>query len=577
MKISRFMIPTLKEIPAEATIASHQLMLRAGLIRKMTSGVYSWLPLGYRALRKLEEVIREEMDRAGAQEFHLPLIVPSELWEETGRYTVMGDLMMKVRDRGGKDFVLSPTQEEGFTHLVRGELQSYKQLPFTLYQINKKYRDELRPRFGVMRGREFTMKDAYSFDKDAAGLDASYEAMRQAYERLFRRVGLETVGVKADSGAMGGSGSQEFMVPSQVGEDEIIVCRGCGYAANTETAVCRETPGTTADCPPPAEVATPGVRTIEELVGFFKTTPDRFLKTLVYSRVADGKTVHVLAVIRGDLEVNPVKLANLLGAPEVYLADDETVVKVTGAPVGFAGPVGLSGIRIIADNSVAGVCDGFTGANKKDAHLAHVDPARDLAGIEFADLRLVRAGDTCASCGASLDSFRGIEVGHIFKLGYKYTEAMNVVFQDEAGGETRPIMGCYGIGVDRTLASIIEQHHDDDGIIWPLAVAPFQVLIVPVNYDEPATRKAADSLHDALAAQGVEVLLDDRDARPGVKFKDADLIGIPLRVTIGDRGLAKGEVELKDRAGGIVTPLPVEGAAGRILEVLAGMGARDGG
>jgi len=563
------MIPTLKETPAEASIASHQLMLRAGMIRKMASGIYSWLPLGFRALRKLEDILREEMDSAGAQEFQLPLIVPRALWEETGRYEVMGELMMKVRDRGDRDFVLSPTQEEGFTDLVRGELQSYKQLPFTLYQINKKYRDELRPRFGVMRAREFTMKDAYSFDRDEAGLDSSYGAMRVAYEKFFRRVGLETVGVKADCGAMGGSGSQEFMVPSVVGEDEIIVCKQCGYTANRETAICKIVK-TAGEDPPAAveEVETPAVRTIKELCALFNCGPDRFLKTLIYSYKKEGKTRHVAVLIRGDQDVNEVKLANLLFVAEVFLAEEEAVLKLTGAGIGFAGPVGLSGFPVYADFSIEGVVNGITGANKNDYHIKNVTPGRDFVPERYADLRLVKAGDCCPECGKSLDSFRGIEVGHIFKLGYKYTEAMHVVFQDEDGGEAKPIMGCYGIGIDRTLASIIEQNNDEDGIIWPITVAPFQVVIVPINYKSRMTREAVDALYLQLHQRGVDVLLDDRDARPGVKFKDADLIGIPIRVTAGDRGLAKGEMELRLRSEGEDRSVPVGGCVDEVCGLI---------
>lgn len=552
MRTTSFLIPTLKETPAEAVIASHRLMMRAGLIRKISAGVYAWLPLGLRARRRVEQVVREEMDRAGAQEYLLPLMVPRELWDETGRYDIMGHLMMKVPDRSGKEFVLAPTHEEGFTHLLRSELQSYKQLPVTVYQIADKFRDELRPRFGVMRGRQFMMKDAYSFDLDSDGMKQSYDRMRTAYERAFKRLGLDTVKVKADSGAMGGSGSQEFMVPSEVGEDEIIVCSGCGYAANSETAVCREESGdSSADSVPAcSETATPQVRTIEELCEFFSVPAERFIKTLVYTWRAAEQTHRAVVCIRGDLDVNQVKLANTLGVSEVELADEATVEQLTGAPLGFAGPVGLTECRVIADNSVKTVTDGITGANRVDHHLLNVVPGRDFAVEQYADLRTVKAGDRCADCGSELESFRGIEVGHIFQLGDKYTAGMNLTVLDPNGKAVHPLMGCYGIGIDRTLASVIEQHHDENGICWPAAVAPFQVHIVPLNVKKPDLLQTAEQLYGQLWQIGIETLLDDRDARAGFKFKDADLIGIPLRITVGEKGLQAGKVEWKNRLTG---------------------------
>jgi len=552
VRISNLVLPSLKEIPAEAVIASHQLMLRAGLIRKMTSGIYSYLPLGLKALRKVECIIREEMDRAGAQEFMLPLLLPREIWEETGRWAVMGDLMMKVHDRAGKDSVLAPTAEEGFTSILRDELKSWRQLPCTVYQIGKKFRDEIRPRFGVMRGREFIMKDAYSFDRDQKDLDASYEAMRTAYYRIFKRLGLEVTGVAADSGAMGGSGSEEFMVPSTVGENEIVVCRACNRAANVETARCRQ------DLPAQSgagslsleKVSTPAVRTIEELCTFFSCDAAQFLKSLVYTCEKDGKKAFALAVIRGDLDVNEVKLANALGVPEVALAGEEEVRTVTGAPVGFAGPVGLSGVPVVADLTLKAVVDGITGANERDCHYKGVNHGRDWTATLWADLRTVREGDPCEHCGQPLAVFRGIEVGHIFKLGDKYTKSMGVTYLDENGQNKTPIMGCYGIGVDRSLASVIEQHHDQDGIIWPASVAPYDVVIVPINWAHEETQAAALKLTAELEGLGLEVLLDDREARAGFKFKDADLFGFPLRITIGEKTLATGEVEWKRRADG---------------------------
>ena len=565
MRVSNILLPTLKEIPAEAVIPSHRLMLRAGLIRKMSSGIYSYLPLGLRVLRKVENVVREEMDRAGAQEFLLPLLLPREIWEESGRWQVMGELMMKVHDRAGKDSVLAPTAEEGFTSIIRDELKSWRQLPFTVYQIGKKFRDEIRPRFGVMRGREFLMKDAYSFDRDQKDLDASYEAMRLAYIRIFRRVGLEVIGVAADSGAMGGSGSEEFMVPSAVGENEIAVCRACNYAANVETAKCAgqseaegggeapegaETRGESSPRPL-TKTATPNVRTIEELCAFFSCGPERFLKSLIYAYTGkDGARAFALAVIRGDLEVNEIKLAGHLGASEIALASDEEVRRISGAPPGFAGPVGITGIPIIADVSVRALDGGITGANERDTHYTGVVHGRDWTAGAWTDIRTVREGDACERCGKPLSIFRGIEVGHIFKLGDKYTKALGVTYQSESGQALTPIMGCYGIGVDRTLASVIEQHHDDDGILWPASIAPFDVCIVPINWAHDETRAAAERLAGELEALGLEVLLDDRDARAGFKFKDADLFGIPLRVTIGEKTLADAEAEWKCRRGG---------------------------
>jgi prolyl-tRNA synthetase len=589
VRVSNILLPSLKEIPAEAVIASHQLMLRAGLIRKMSAGVYSYLPLGLRALRKVENVVRQEMDLAGAQEFALPLILTREIWEESGRYAVMGDLMMKVRDRAGKDFVLAPTAEEGFVSIIRDELKSWRQLPFTVYQIGKKFRDEIRPRFGVMRGREFLMKDAYSFDRDQEDLANSYDAMRRAYLRIFRRVGLEVIGVAADSGAMGGSGSEEFMVPSAVGENEIVVCHACNRAANVETARCADDAAAgDADTPiaesvgtpaagsaaapreaaaPLAKVATPDVRTIEELCAFFSCSPKIFLKSLIYAYTdKDGKRCFALAVIRGDLEVNEVKLAGCLGTSEVALASDAEVERVSGAPTGFAGPVGISGVPIIADLSVRALPAGITGANGRDMHYTGVAHGRDWTATNWADIRTVREGDACEICGKPLALFRGIEVGHIFKLGDKYTKAFGVFYQSESGENRVPIMGCYGIGVDRTLASVIEQHHDADGIIWPAAIAPFDVMIVPINWAHEPTRAAALRLAEELEALGLEVLLDDRDARAGFKFKDADLFGVPLRVTIGEKTLADAEAEWRrrhDKEGGRV---PLASAAAFIRE-----------
>ena len=568
MKCSRLIFPTLKETPSDAAIESHRLMLRSGLIRKLASGLYSYLPLGLRVIQKMENIIKTEMDKAGAQEFRMPLLLPRELWDETGRYELMGDLMMKVADRGNKDFVLGPTHEEAFTSIIRDAIKSYKELPVIVYQIGKKFRDEIRPRFGVMRGREFIMKDAYSFDMDEEGLNASYQAMKQAYINLFKAAGLKTVRVGADSGAMGGSGSEEFMVPSHIGENEIIVCEACGYAANDEAAVCGQNNHEKKDNEilPVKEVDTPDVRTIDELVGFFKTTADKFIKTIIYRHMTQDNEDIVAVLIRGDIDVNEIKLANHLGAVNIALVDDQTIKKVTGAPVGFAGPVDLGKCRIVADDSVKSMTNAITGANKKDKHLINVNIGRDFEVADFLDVRMVKKGDLCPECGKSLDSFRGIEVGHIFKLGLKYTKAMHCVVLDENGKEHYPIMGCYGIGVDRSVAAVVEQNHDENGILWPITIAPYHVELIPIKYDG-RMKEVSDSLYTELWNKGVEVLMDDRPSRPGFKFKDADLLGIPIRITIGEKSLAENKIEIKLRATGETEFVEISEAVKRILSI----------
>lgn len=544
MRLTRMLLPTLRENPKDAEIDSHILMMRAGIMRKTGTGLYTFLPLGLKALQNVIAIIREEMNEAGAQELLPPILVPAEIWKESGRYQAMGKEQMRLKDRHDNEMVLCGTHEEVFTSVVRENVQSYRGLPLNLYQINTKYRDEIRPRFGVMRCREFIMKDAYSFDIDQAGLDASYETMGKTYRRIFRRCGLDVSPVLADSGTMGGSASEEFMVPSTIGEEEIIKCSKCDYVANNERAVSKKEEFKKADPKEYGtveEVKTPDVKTIEELTAFFKTTPDRFLKSIVY--IADGAPV--MAVIRGDMNINEVKLKNALKCVELDLAGEETILKVTGAPVGFASPVGLK-VKVVADESVHSVLNGITGANKTDTHLRNVNPSRDFKIDLTADIRAVKSGDSCVNCGSSLESYRGIEVGHIFKLGYKYTESMNVKVSDQAGKEITPIMGSYGIGVGRTLASVIEQRHDANGIIWPMSIAPYQVIITPVNMQDADQVKAADKLYEELSKQ-YDVLLDDRDERPGVKFKDADLIGIPVRVTVGKSLKEGNQVEVKER------------------------------
>ncbi|MDR2467437.1 MAG: proline--tRNA ligase [Spirochaetaceae bacterium] len=569
MKYSAFFIPTLREAPGDALIASHILMLRAGLIRKLANGLFAWLPLGLRIFRKLEAIIREEMNAIGSLEIKPSVVVPGDLWKETGRWDSMGEALLRVKNRQNADFVVSPTAEEAFSSLVRDELSSYKHLPLSLYQINTKYRDEIRPRYGVMRAREFTMKDAYSFHASDSSLDDAYQAMGQAYRRIFKRAGLTVIPVRADSGAMGGSASEEFMVESAIGDNTLLLCPSCGYAANVEKASCKpdyvsrtldEARRAAADLPLPAIVDTPGVKTITDLYAFFdKDEKPVFIKTLIYQVISPGidlpgtdsgaQNTFVAVCIRGDLDVNEVKLAALLKAGEVILAQEHDVTRITGAPVGFAGPVGLTAAPVIADETVTALNAAITGANAQDKHYRNVAYGRDFSAHIVADLRVVKAGDRCCQCGAELYEKKGNELGHIFKLGTKYTAAMNVRYLDEAGTAQTPLMGCYGIGLDRTIAAVIEEHHDEAGIIWPATLAPFHVVIIPIQY-KGAVQAQADELYRELERRGIEVLLDDRAERPGVRFNDADLIGIPYRVVIGDKNLALDApmLEIKKRS-----------------------------
>lgn len=543
MRISKMFFTTLREIPSEAEIPSHQLMLRAGLMRKLASGIYNYLPLGKRVLKKIEEIVRQEMDKAGAQEILASALLPSELWKETGRWDVFGPEMFKLKDRNDREFCLGPTHEEIFTDIVRNEVKSYKQLPFNLYQIQTKYRDEKRPRFGVMRCREFIMKDAYSFDKDWEGLDISYNKMYHAYRAIFDRCGLKYWVVEADSGAMGGKDSSEFMVQSDVGEAEVAYCDQCGYAANVEKAPCINQ---RQDIQEPEreikKVATPDVKTIDELVQFFNTTADRFVKTLIYS--IDNKTVAVM--VRGDREVNSTKLQNLFKASAVELADRATVERATGAEVGFAGPIDINADALVVDDEVAHMKNFIIGANETGYHYENVNYGRDFRADMVADVRNIEEGDRCPKCGQAIKIARGIEVGHIFKLGTKYSKALGATYLDENGEEQPIIMGCYGIGLNRTMAAIIEQHHDDKGIIWPMNVAPYHVIITIASNYQPEQVEAAERIYAQMLERGVEVLLDDRDERAGVKFNDADLIGIPIRITVGKK-ISEGKVEFKRR------------------------------
>lgn len=544
MRFSRGFLPTLKEAPADAEVVSHKLMVRSGMIRRLAAGVYTLLPLGVRVQRKVEQILREELNRAGAQEVFLPTLNPAELWRKTGRWEVYGKELLRLKDRHERDFCLGPTHEEVITDLVAREVRSYRELPLNLYQIQTKFRDEIRPRFGVMRGREFTMKDGYSFDRDEAGAEQSYEEMVQAYTRIFRRCGLKFSAVEADSGAIGGSFSHEFMVMADTGEEAITVCDSCAYAANVEKSpVSLKLPKTEES--ELEKVHTPGAHTIEEVAEFFSLPPYRMLKTLLY--VADGEPV--AAMIPGHRDLNEIKLKNALDAVDIELADAETVEKLTNSEVGFAGPVGLSNVRLVADYAIENRGGLIVGANQTDYHYTGAREGRDFEASEFADLTVAQEGDACPSCEAELSIRRGIEVGHVFKLGCKYSESLDATYQDESGETHTIVMGCYGIGVGRTVAAAIEQNHDEDGIIWPTPIAPYHVDIIPVRVDDE-TMKVCDGIYDSLESAGLDVALDDRDERPGVKFKDADLIGFPYKIVVGPKGLKEGKIELKSRKTG---------------------------
>ena len=562
MKASKLLMPTLREAPAEAEISSHILMMRAALISKLAAGVYSYLPLGLKVLHNVQNIIREEMDRAGAQELLMSALLPAECYQKSGRWERFGDDMFRLKDRNDRDFCLGPTHEEIFTQTVIDSVHSYRDYPFTLYQMQTKYRDERRPRFGVMRTREFIMKDAYSFDTTKEGLDESYKAMYDAYRRIFDRLGLNYMIVDADTGAMGGSGSQEFMVISEVGEDTIAYCEDCRYSANIEKAVCVAPETSNEEMKEKHKIGTPNARTIDEVAAFFGKDAKSFVKTMIYN--CDGKLYAVL--VRGDREINEVKLANITGATEVALADAEDVVKITSAKVGFAGPVNLSA-PIIADNEVMAMRNFIVGANETDCHIENVNPGRDFTPEITADIRSIEEGDICPVCGKRIKTAQGIEVGHIFKLGTKYSDALGLTYRDETGEDKSVIMGCYGIGVNRCLAAVIEQNHDDNGIIWPVAVAPYKAVVVPVNVNDSVQANMAEEITKRLEDEGIEVIIDDRDERPGVKFKDWDLIGIPVRITVGKKA-GEGLVEYKLRNEAEFELLEKEEAIKKALEYI---------
>ncbi len=550
MRWSRNFIHTLRQDPSDAEVISHRLMTRAGMISKVAAGIYNYLPLGWRSLAKLETIVREEMGRAGSAELAMPAIQPAELWQESKRWFQYGPELLRMKDRHDRDFCFGPTHEEVITDLVRRFITSYRQLPVNLFQIQTKFRDEIRPRFGLMRGREFIMKDAYSFHADAANLDLAYRAMEAAYCRIFERCGLRYTPVEADTGNIGGSESHEFMVLAETGEDAILSCPECHYGANVEKA--KAGPLAAAPSwplehrPDPAAVATPEMRNVDEVADFLGISPQHLIKTLIF----ETEEAPVAVLIRGDLEVNEVALKNALGCAHLQLASGGKIEEVTGGPQGFSGPVGLRGPRVLADPSVMELETAATGANLANTHLVGVVPSRDFEVDEVVDLRLAAAGDPCPVCGGSLVEMRGIEVGHIFKLGTKYSEAMECTFQDADGNGLPMVMGCYGLGVGRTLAAAVEQNHDDTGIVWPLPLAPYEVVLVVLNADKPAVVEAADELYMKLLEAGIDVLFDDRTERPGVKFNDMDLIGFPVRVVLGQRGLDAGEVELSLRRDG---------------------------
>ncbi|MDD4731491.1 MAG: proline--tRNA ligase [Desulfovibrio sp.] len=559
MRLSRYYIPTLKESPAEAEVISHKILLRAGMIRKLTSGIYNYLPLGLRSLNKVAAIVREEMNRAGAVEVLMPSVQPGDLWKETGRWEFYGKELLRFKDRHDRDYCLGPTHEEVITDLVRGEVRSYKQLPLNLYQIQAKFRDEIRPRFGLMRGREFVMKDAYSFDKDEAGAEESYRIMYEAYTRIFRRLGLKFRAVRADSGAIGGDFSHEFMVLADTGEDTIAVCQSeaCGYAANLEKAATVDQGGNCPDqtgIPAMEEVHTPDQHTVEEVCNFLGVHPSELIKTLLFD--ADGEPV--AALVRGDRELNDVKLRNLLGVNELHMATPEQVREWSGAPVGFAGPAGLRVKRLVADLELRRDQGWVAGANKADTHVKNLHLGRDARVEQFADLRVITAGDPCPECGGRIEFWKGIEVGHVFKLGLKYSKAMNASFLDENGKDQFMVMGCYGIGVSRIVASAIEQNNDESGAIFPPSIAPFEVCLMALGGKDQSVVDKTGEIYAQLSEAGIDVLYDDRNERPGVKFNDADLIGYPMQLVLGGKGLKNGIIEAKDRRTGERTELPLD-------------------
>lgn len=542
MRVSKGLLPTLRAVPAEAEIISHQLLVKAGFIRKSAAGIYSYLPLALRVLRKIEKIVREEMDNSDAQELLLPIIQPAELWAESGRWDVYGDEMFRLKDRHDRDFCLGPTHEEMITDIVRGEVKSYKQLPLNLYQIQNKYRDERRPRFGLMRGREFIMKDAYSFDRDFAALDVSYQKMFDAYSRIFDRMGLNYRAVEADSGAIGGDDTHEFMVLAENGEATIAYCDTCSYASNIEITECISLEEEKAESKELEKIATPGKKTIEEVVKFLNISPEETIKTLVY------KTNEQLVVtaLRGDRALNEIKLKKVLKTDFLEKAEEEEIIELFNCEPGSISPIGIKNIVVYADNELQYMTDGVCGANEEGYHYLHTNVKRDFPKVEFHDLREVTDKDPCPKCGGKLIFAKGIETGQVFKLGTRYSEKLNAKYLDENGKEQTIVMGCYGIGVSRTMAACVEQNYDEKGIIWPKNIAPYQVIVIPVQVNDEIQYQKAEELYLKLREEGFEVVLDDRKERIGVKFNDADLIGYPLRITVGKK-ITENLVEIKGR------------------------------
>ncbi|WP_027086189.1 proline--tRNA ligase [Cohnella panacarvi] len=574
MRQNTLLAPTLREAPADSEAISHQLLLRAGFIRQLAAGIYTYLPLGWRVLRKLESIVRQEMDAAGAQELLMPAMQPAELWQESGRYDVYGPELIRLSDRHDRAFALGPTHEEVITALVRDEIQSYRKLPVTLYQIQTKYRDERRPRFGLLRGREFLMKDAYSFDTSWEGLNRTYWRMYEAYGAIFARCGLNVRPVEADAGAIGGEGStHEFMALADIGEDTIASCTHCDYASNLEKARAGDRGAQTSTdrtsvIPQPEKIHTPNIRTINELVAALDIHANELIKTIV--ALVDGKPVAIL--VRGDHDVNEIKVRHYFGgAANFEMADADTIERLTGAAVGFLGPIGLD-LPILADIAVARMSGGVAGANERDFHLRNVQPLRDIPHAQIGDFRNVAERDPCPRCEEGTLAFnRGIEVGHVFKLGTKYSEKLGAAFLNAEGKRQAAIMGCYGIGVSRMLSAIAEQNHDAGGLVWPLAIAPFHVHLIPVSIKDETQMQAAERLYQELSARGIEVLLDDRDERPGVKFKDADLFGIPMQVVVGKQA-GEGLVEFKFRNQTLKNTIPIDEATRRIMEKMNSIG-----
>lgn len=556
MRVSRMYAPTLREVPAEAEVVSHQLLLRAGFIRKSTGGMYSYLPLAWRVLKKIERIVREEMDNSGAQEIMMPIMQPAEIWQESGRWGAYGAEMIRVTDRHNREYCLGPTHEEMVTTLIKSDVRSYRQLPLNVYQIQDKFRDERRPRFGLMRSRDFIMKDAYSFDRDEAGLDVSYKLMYDAYTRIFNRCGLTFRPVEADSGAIGGSGSHEFMVIADSGEAEIVYCNSCDYAANVEKAELHVIETAPQEMKAVEEVVTPNCKTIADVCAYLNLPVDQSVKAVAFK----SEKGLILCFVRGDHEVNETKVVNTVGVSEVEMADEE-MLAAAGTVGGYMGPVGIDTSKtiVVVDNTVMKMHNLCCGANKEGYHLLNVNPGRDFTPSFVADIRLIQEGDPCPHCGGKVSKARGIEVGQVFKLYTKYSAALKATYLDENGKEQPMVMGCYGVGVSRTMAAAIEQNNDKDGMIWPVAIAPYEVLVVPVNNKDAASTAKAEEIYNTLLAAGLETVIDDRNERPGVKFKDADLIGYPLRVVVGPKTLAEGKIEVKVRKNGEVHMLPVDG------------------